>query len=428
MKKFFDDSNKIIDETKFIEIIKNKKIYIYGTNVEAIGFLRRFSKLGIKTHGLIDSRNFEKKTRQNVPIIHPSKLINDGIEIFILVAARDEIYREKAINFCKQLGLEYKISWMVTEDLCRYTPLVDVVGPCNLRCISCPKGIPGANNHQGMMSVDIFRRVIDKMTREMPFLNSVHLYNYGEPLLHPNLAEIINIASHEFGISTAISTNLNNGRNLEKVVQANPDVMYISCSGIGKNYEITHTEGKWDIFLNNLNNLNKLIKKYKPETNFQIRYHIYGHNLQEDYEKAKKLFEDMGFLFSPTIAHVYPEKILQNLAYGFPIPETVKKAGELTLYNIEEQIEAARKEKDAPCSIIDMFPSIRWDCSIIHCCSFSNPIIHKNYLDLDLKNIEEIRKNNGFCNLCTSYGMHRMSKTKFDIIDKKGKLEVKLLD
>ena len=75
------------------------------------------------------------------------------------------------------------------------------------------------------MSADDYAAVLKKLQAEISFLNSVYLYLWGEPLLCPDLPEIIRITG-EYGIATEISTNLIVKKEiLERVVKARPDFL-----------------------------------------------------------------------------------------------------------------------------------------------------------------------------------------------------------
>src|SRR5262245_18902673 len=91
--------------------------------------------------------------------------------------------------------------------------LIDVAGACNLRCPSCPVGNTGTINPKGLVDADIFRRIIEKAARDYEVFQ-VSLFNWGEPLLYPQLPELVSIVrSH--GLSCLVSSNLNMVRRLD---------------------------------------------------------------------------------------------------------------------------------------------------------------------------------------------------------------------
>ena len=75
-------------------------------------------------------------------------------------------------------------------ELCDYLPTIEVAGVCNLKCMSCSMGVAGEKQGK-IMSTDTYRKVLEKMTKEIPFMNSVYLYLWGEPLLNKELNKII---------------------------------------------------------------------------------------------------------------------------------------------------------------------------------------------------------------------------------------------
>jgi len=66
---------------------------------------------------------------------------------------------------------------------------IEVTTRCNLRCPMCArtKALGRGGQH---MPVELFARVM----RELDFVSDLHLQGFGEPLMHPRLAELIRIA------------------------------------------------------------------------------------------------------------------------------------------------------------------------------------------------------------------------------------------
>ena len=99
------------------------------------------------------------------------------------------------------------------------------------------------------------------------------MYSWGEPLLHPQIDEIIDLF-HDAGIAVGLSTNLShqNFKNIERAVQASPDYIKISVSGYyPKAYNNTHQGG--DITLVKRIQIAYLIDK-KGIDSPDINYHL----------------------------------------------------------------------------------------------------------------------------------------------------------
>ncbi|WP_217126452.1 radical SAM protein [Hydrogenophilus thiooxidans] len=411
----------MITPEDFKKIIRTKKIFIYSANLEGKGFVRRLDFLNLKVNGFIDSRKFKDSVHFGYPVIHPDDFFSNFTpnEAIIIITAKHREIRRLAQEFCIKNGWVRGETFFLSTDLCDFYPTIEVSGICNLKCITCNMGLPGANKRGGMMSAETYELVLHKLSNEIPFLNSVYLYQWGEPLLNPDLPKIVEI-SHNKGISVEISTNLMDIRNLEKLIKTEPDVLIVPCSGTGRNFEIARTGGKWKKFEKNLYKLKEYIEKHSPATFVRISYHIYKDNINKDFDEVKKIAEQLGFYFEPILAHVFPEKMLHHVLYGVPIPETMKIANDLLLYSIEEQLAYAQSVKDRPCFMIKCFPTIRWDTSVVHCSNLMEPTLTRSFLDIPLEEILKNRKANGFCNKCMQHGMHRFFDVAIKVVEKEG--------
>ncbi|MBN1794794.1 MAG: SPASM domain-containing protein [Candidatus Omnitrophica bacterium] len=82
-----------------------------------------------------------------------------------------------------------------------YTLNLEVTNACNLSCEMCPVN-HGMMRAKGLMDFNLFTKIID----ETPLLEFVLVFQWGEPLLHPRLFEMIDYA-YMRGIRTMITSN-----------------------------------------------------------------------------------------------------------------------------------------------------------------------------------------------------------------------------
>lgn len=82
--------------------------------------------------------------------------------------------------------------------------IVEPTNACNLRCPYCFTGAGGRGRKVGRLPVDAFRRVLDEIG---DYLVDVELFGWGEPLLHPDLPEMIRAAASR-DVFTVVNTNL----------------------------------------------------------------------------------------------------------------------------------------------------------------------------------------------------------------------------
>ncbi len=80
---------------------------------------------------------------------------------------------------------------------------IETTNVCNIDCVMCPTGLHVLGRAKGFMDFGLFRSVIREMA---PHVRTTTLHIWGEPLLHPRLADMIRFA-RRYGIAVSISTN-----------------------------------------------------------------------------------------------------------------------------------------------------------------------------------------------------------------------------
>lgn len=76
---------------------------------------------------------------------------------------------------------------------------LEITNVCNLRCEFCP----GTRRKQGFLSPEGFEVLAGKLR---PYVDYIYLHLMGEPLLHPQLSQLLEIAG-ELGFKVIITTN-----------------------------------------------------------------------------------------------------------------------------------------------------------------------------------------------------------------------------
>ena len=136
---------------------------------------------------------------------------------------------------------------------------VDVVGHCNLRCTMCPQGnVEGlkGNRRFGVMPPHLLATLLQRLAREGLLGEFVNLYNWGDPILHPQLDELLDIvAAH--GRKAIISTNLSVApTHVDRLLRSSTDLLIISISGMTQEvYQRNHRGGRIDRVLGNARTL-----------------------------------------------------------------------------------------------------------------------------------------------------------------------------
>lgn len=101
---------------------------------------------------------------------------------------------------------------------------------CNLRCPECPSGLRSFTRPTGMLQKDLLQDIIHQSKGTLTYL---HLYFQGEPYLHPQFLELVQIADRE-KIFTSTSTNAHylNEENVKKTLQSGLKQLIVSMDGL----------------------------------------------------------------------------------------------------------------------------------------------------------------------------------------------------
>ena len=120
---------------------------------------------------------------------------------------------------------------------------IDICGACTLRCPSCPQGnVKDYRLPQGFMAPELLQEIVTKARAECRRPN-ISLFNWAEPLLHPQLPELIRIVQ-DAGIPCHLSSNLDILPDADALMAANPASLRISTSGFSQEiYGRTHRGG-----------------------------------------------------------------------------------------------------------------------------------------------------------------------------------------
>ncbi|MGA9350483.1 MAG: radical SAM protein [Anaerolineae bacterium] len=106
---------------------------------------------------------------------------------------------------------------------------VEPTTDCNLRCRICVRN--SWSELVGSMQMATYRRLVDGL-REVPSLRTMAFWGFGEPLLHPDIVEMVALAK-ELGAKTELITNglLLDREMAEGLVMAGLDTLVVSVDG-----------------------------------------------------------------------------------------------------------------------------------------------------------------------------------------------------
>lgn len=382
-----------------------RELWIWGAMIVGQGLCRALERLGVSVAGFVDSSTaMQGQTALGYPIRAPGVALERASRgaAFILIGSG---HHDRAIEACcREQGLEVERDYLSSSRLNDIDPSIDVSGFCNLHCISCPQGNLADHPPAGYMALATYVAILDKLLDELPFLGSIQLYAWGEPLLNRQLPEMI-AATREARVLSAISTNLKAARDLEAVVAARPDWIKVSASGYGETYAIGHTGGDWETFLSHLRLLVQLRAQHHPDLQIVLNYHLYRHSLGDSYRAMRALCEELGLIFRPNMAYLYSLDTVLDYVEGRSVSDEAKQTMDLMLLDIDTGLARARERKHLPCPEERCLP-INWDGRVRFCGVYFKPFIAESFLTTPLADILAQRQNSDFCRHCMSHGLH----------------------
>src|SRR6266850_2163795 len=138
---------------------------------------------------------------------------------------------------------------------------IDPLARCNLRCPLCPTG-RGHNTSagKGILTLSLYCKILD----QLPKLRTLLLFNWGEPLLHPQIEEIIAIA-HRRGIGVHAHSNLSIKKDdafFERLIDAGLTSLWVSIDGASEEtYSRYRVGGDFGLAIANVDRLARIKRR-----------------------------------------------------------------------------------------------------------------------------------------------------------------------
>lgn len=301
----------------------------------------------------------------------------------------------------------------------RYIYTIDIVGTCNLRCPSCPVGNMELNGRpRGFMPYAMFEAILDKIVAESPHRNpQIWLFNWGEPLLHPDLPAIVRAVGAR-GLESYLSSNLNVRKGLSALIAANPTDLKISLSGASEQtYSIGHERGKFAVVESNMRLLRELLDRHGSTTHVWVGHHLYRHNRHEIGAMAE-LCAELGFEHRPVTAFYQPLEALVEIAEGrTPDRPILAQMIEHPVRYIERFAQVRDERFD--CELRFNQTVINFDGTVALCCSvYTNANqLGAGFLNHSRPRLEALKYAHDFCNTCYRHGLQYAPVQVHDVGD-----------
>lgn len=319
---------------------------------------KKRSGSGTKTTDMIASTLiFEKKIYPQFPqFIHP----------FLKTLLRNKKHlRKKVANFLLN-EREMKLQRSILKSY-PYSLVLDPTNICNLKCPLCPTWQDSAARPKGKMGIETVRRLLHEAG---PYLFTVNLCNWGEPLLNPDLASIIREAK-KYNTVVGLSTNLNylpDGTE-QALVESGIDILVVSLDGTTQeSYSQYRRGGTLTTVLQNIERLNASRGGNKPDSPLLIWQFLVNRHNELEVEKARDMAENLGMWFFPS-----PMRTSMGKELLLPLYERVSEIQdwlpENPVYNkYAYTITPSTRTRQETCRWLWNSTVVNWDGSVSPCC------------------------------------------------------------
>jgi MoaA/NifB/PqqE/SkfB family radical SAM enzyme len=189
---------------------------------------------------------------------------------------------------------------------------IEPTSRCQLKCVMCPRTVFSKEWENGDMPLSVY----EKISRHFHLVDNVHLQGWGEPLLHPGLSRMIQIAKAE-NCKISLTTNgvLLTHNVSEDLFRKGLDTIAISISGAAK---ITHESIRcgchFEQIIDNIKTLAHLKLKMRSKTPKLILSYLMTKTNIKELPEAVSLAKDSGINeFVATNLDYTPTEALDDL-------------------------------------------------------------------------------------------------------------------
>lgn len=268
----------------------------------------------------------------------------------------------RLINVLK-IYVSYGLSRLLRRNIHWGKPISISVEPttsCNLSCPECPSGLKKFTRPIGKINLPDFELILAQMAKHLQYIT---LYFQGEPLLHPQFTEFVQLAKDK-KITVATSTNAHflNRETAKKVVECGLDRLIISLDGTDQETYVKYRRGgDFEKVISNIKTMVEVRKESKSKHPFlELQFLVLKHN-EHQIQEIKKMGAELGI-----------DKVVLKTAQVYEFEEGNDFIPDLDKYA------RYKKQDDGTYQIKNKLPNkcfrmwsgcvITWDTQVVPCC------------------------------------------------------------
>jgi MoaA/NifB/PqqE/SkfB family radical SAM enzyme len=169
---------------------------------------------------------------------------------------------------------------------------IEPTSRCQLRCVMCPRTVFSKEWDNGDMPLSLF----DKVSSHFHLVENIHLQGWGEPLLHPEINRMIQIAKTA-GCNTSLTTNgvLLDERMSEEFIKLGLGTIAISITGATREtHEAIRCGSHFEQIIKSAKTLVSLKANMRSETPKIVFSYLMTKRNIEELSEAVVLAKDSG--------------------------------------------------------------------------------------------------------------------------------------
>lgn len=195
---------------------------------------------------------------------------------------------------------------------------IEPTSDCNLNCKTCVRH--SWDEEMGFMEMEDYKKLIEEL-KDFKGLERISFWGIGEPLFHPQIAEMIGLAS-ELGVKTQMISNglLLDKTMAEKLLDAGLESLVVSVDGTSPETMADIRSGAdLKTVIKNVQNFRNLRDIKQKECEIGIEYVIMKSNVDE-LKDLRQLARKLGasFIFLTNLLP-YTEDMSDEILYSFSI-------------------------------------------------------------------------------------------------------------
>jgi len=246
--------------------------------------------------------------------------------------------------------------------------MIEPTNACNLRCPLCPTGRGTLGRKTAFLPLDLYKRCIDDLG---PYLVEINVSNYGEPMMHKSLPEMIAYAKGRSPARVTIGCNAHflNEESAAKLVGSGLDKVYISFDGLDQEtYEKYRVRGHFDTVVAGVKALlaqRQALGRTNPF--IELQFLVMKHN-EHQIEEFRKVAGELGVdrrIIKPVsfnVADWDDADTREAFAGFFPQNETYR------VYRRDGDAWRWKKDELAFCTAAWRSITVLADGSVVPCC------------------------------------------------------------